>query len=144
MYHEMCQKLAKSITIWHFQSSNRAFLVLFAIQNTHFLLKRRCLGWKSTKAGIQKSQPMGNHHPYAGQSMPVGWESIAHRYGHFPTKAKVILSGALEQSPNTPSRDRWDSPCNENGSSDSNAPVPDVLPPLHHHNGRWLCRSPHR
>ena len=23
-----------------------------------------------------------------------------------PTKAKVILSGALEQSPNTPSRDR--------------------------------------
>ena len=44
--------------------------------------------------------------PAYGQSPPVGWESIDHRYGHFPTKAKVILSGALEQSPNTPSRDR--------------------------------------
>lgn len=44
--------------------------------------------------------------PAYGQSPPIGWAVNARRYGHFPTKAKVILSGALEQSPNTPSRDR--------------------------------------
>ena len=74
MYHEMGQKLAKSITIWHFQSSNRAFSVLFAIQNAHFLLKKAMLGFKIF---------VGRHTkiPAYGHSLPLGWATNARRLG---------------------------------------------------------------
>lgn len=78
MYHEMCQKLAKSITIWHFQSSNRAFLVLFANQNTHFLFKKAVLRMKIYKGRHTKI-------PAYGQSPPIGWAVNARRLGiHCP------------------------------------------------------------